>query len=166
MIKRGLLAIAFALAIGLASATPAMAADPSPSGAGTGQKVTSKHVSGKGTTPLSKLSFRALGGTGVARPADAPPGGGCSANWAWDYIAYYTNSVLTSATIGYNTQVVCTATGAGQSMGALVTTAELWKETTEVNEAPPESCTNCLVLQPQIMSGVRYGPVLDAQVRG
>ncbi|GAB1641057.1 hypothetical protein KRMM14A1259_14800 [Krasilnikovia sp. MM14-A1259] len=134
-----------ALFIGLSSATPAFAGNPTAVGSDSGPQTSVRHVSGKGSRPLGHLQLHARPGTAGPSSLDSPPGGGCRANWAWDYVAHYVDHTLASATVAYNTQVVCTATGPAQSMGALITTAELWKESTEVNEAPTQSCTNCLV---------------------
>jgi hypothetical protein len=144
VIRKGLFAVVCTLAIGLAWSSPALAENTTPNSTSTAQEMSTKRLSGKTSKPLGQLRYHRRQNAGTMGLLDVPPGGGCQASMAWDSVANYLNHSLSNLTVAYNTQVVCTTTGPSQSMGALVTTAQLWKATTQVAEATPESCTNCL----------------------
>jgi hypothetical protein len=140
MLRKALISVAGGLILMLAWTSPALAASTA------GPVVRTVHLSLRGTAPaLRQLQSRnAVTGQAVS-PFASPPGGGCTPTIAGQITGNYINGTLSTVLATYQTQVVCTATGPGQSMGALVTTAGLWKELNNIQEGPTVNCVNCLV---------------------
>jgi hypothetical protein len=65
----------------------------------------------------------------------------CNPPVSFSGVANYTNGVLTSVTLDYQAQVFCPP---GLNMGAIVVTAQLWRDVTMLDEAPTVNCVECL----------------------
>ena len=142
MFHKASIAFAGGLILALAWMTPALAAD------NTGIVVRRAFALSLRNGPvasLGHLQFRGTTTSPTASPLDSPPGGGCTPTIGGNITGNYIDGTLSTLTATYQTQVVCTATGAGQSMGALVTTAELFEGLNAVQEGPTVNCVNCLV---------------------
>jgi hypothetical protein len=134
--------IASGLAIIMFWATPTLA-DDTPSR--TEQRVIHSSLSEGSLKTFGKLRLQNLKTGESVRAAVAPPGGGCQYPVSFAGVASYTNGTLTSVTLDYEAQVVCTATGPDQFMAGIVVTALLWKDGINVDDGPTVNCVNCLV---------------------
>ncbi|WP_130510561.1 hypothetical protein [Krasilnikovia cinnamomea] len=142
MRKTVLITFTMGLAIALSWTSPASAADTAPQVKR--HAITSKLTESSLKT-FGMLQLRNLKTSQHVTPFAAPPGGGCRYPVSFNGFAQYTNGTLSAVNLDYQAQVVCTATGPNQSMGAIVDTAQLWKNTTMLGEAPTVNCVDCLV---------------------
>jgi hypothetical protein len=143
VVRKTLLALAGGLALVLVPASPALAADTTPTveHVQIKSKMTAKSLETYGQFNLKNLKT----GETTSLQAVAPPGGGCRYPVGFNGIASYTNGALTSVTLDYEAQAVCTVTGPDQYMAGMVVTASMWRDGTHLGEGPTVNCVNCVV---------------------
>jgi hypothetical protein len=143
VVRKILLALASGLALVVVSATPALAADTTPAveHVQIKSRMTAQSLETYGQFKLKNLKT----GEVTSLLAVAPPGGGCRYPVGFNGIASYTNGTLTSVTLDYEAQAVCTVTGPDQYMAGMVVTATMWRDGTHLGEGPTVNCVNCVI---------------------
>jgi hypothetical protein len=142
VVKKALIALGGGLILALSAASPASAADTVPK---VEARTVHSSLSPQSQQTLAQLQLRNLKTAETIRPFADPPGGGCHFPTELKRIAHYVNNTLVSLTADYSAQIMCLPTGPGQYMDGLLDTAGLWKGTTQIQEAQPVGCANCLV---------------------
>lgn len=143
MPRRIISSIAVGLALALSSASPALA-DTTGHAAQPDSTVEQRTIRATVKTPsrLDQLKLKNLKTGKTITPFAKSLAGPCDAPASFSGVANYVNGVLSSVTLDYEAQVFCPP---GLNMGAILVTAQLWKNTTMLDEAPTVNCVECLV---------------------
>jgi hypothetical protein len=143
--RKAMIALVAGLALAVSWASPALAEESSPAAQPNAQVVKrpiQASLSAKSRNEMKQLELKNLKTGATIRPfATSLAAGPCDAPVSFSGEASYLNGVLSSVTLDYQAQVLCPV---GLNMGAILVTAQLWKDVTMLDEGPTVNCVDCL----------------------